>query len=113
ARDVRAAIEEVRAQAGVPSSGRRITGVTCLPHSISPALVRRDYVAYSEFARAKGIFRDIRILEGAGFVALDGASDLPVKTIAASVAEFIQERLHSEEIHPDSWATLVIEDPAK
>jgi multidrug efflux pump subunit AcrB len=106
---VRAAIDSLRAGA----RGSRVTVVYNFPPSISMASVGRPARLYLAQAVQDGVFRDARLLEGAEFVGVDGATDLDDAKILAHLERFVQERLRVSEFHPDAWLATVIRDPAE
>src|SRR5690348_1711503 len=59
-----------------------------------------------------GVFMDARLIEGAQFVGVDGATDYDDAAILAHVNRFVLERLRVSEFHPDAWPATVIRDPA-
>jgi multidrug efflux pump subunit AcrB len=109
AQALRRAIERVRAGA---SPGPRVTIVQSLPLSVPTALVRRPVALFAEAARLDRALRDVRIVEGMGFIALDGISDQDDAAVRQYVQRFVEERLRASEFHPDTWPAIVVRDPA-
>ncbi len=103
-------IERVRA--GVPASAGRVTILHGMPAAVPLDAVRRPIRLFSELAAAQGVMRDLKVIEGAGFIGVDGASDLDDARLQQFVRQFIDERLRAAELHPDSWPTVVIRNPA-
>src|SRR5262249_39472057 len=56
--------------------------------------------------------RDAKIVEGAGFVALDGEVDGGEPRWQTLIRAFLDEGLHASSFHPDVWSPVVIGDPA-
>jgi multidrug efflux pump subunit AcrB len=106
---VRAAIEQTRPAA----SGPRATVVYNFPPSISIASVSRPARLYLAQAVRDGVFRDARVVEGAEFIGVDGATDLDDAKIMTHLQQFVQERLRVSEFHPDAWRAAIIRDPAE
>jgi multidrug efflux pump subunit AcrB len=123
ARDVRRAIEEARRQAapgaaapgiaGERAAGERVAVVACVPQSISPRSLQRPIELLVRHATETGFARDVRPIQGSGFIGIDAAvvarDDYAV---LAFIDAWIEERLHSSEFHPDVWRPAVIRDPA-
>jgi multidrug efflux pump subunit AcrB len=106
---VRSAIEQVRSGA----SGPRASVVYNFPPSISIASVSRPARLYLAQAVQDGVFRDTRLVEGADFIGVDGATDLDDAKIMAHLQQFVQERLRISEFHPDAWRAAIIRNPAE
>jgi multidrug efflux pump subunit AcrB len=106
---LRKAIE--RARAG--TSGKRATLVYHFPSSVSTASLVRPARLYLAQAARDGVFRDARLVEGAQFIGVDGATDYDDAAILAHINRFVLERLRVSEFHPDAWPATVIRDPAE
>src|SRR5262249_12764669 len=61
--------------------------------------------------REIGYASDVRLIEGAGFVGLDGASAASEEELLGYMRRFLQERTQASEFDPDVWAPIVIRDP--
>ena len=109
-RAVRKAIEEVRA--GAQSTAEpRFTIVLNYPQSISSDLVRKGLDLFARFTRELGYARDIRLIDGSGFVGVDGASAESEEKLLGYMQQFFQERAQEAELDPDVWLPIVIRDP--
>ncbi|MGH9369127.1 MAG: efflux RND transporter permease subunit [Thermoanaerobaculia bacterium] len=110
ARDVRRAIEEARAglPAGPPA---RVTFVYCYPRSLSPEVVRRGFSLFVEWAAARGLVRDVRVLEGSGFAAADAQSQHEDAVLLSAARRFLSEEINAAELHPDGWRPAIVRDP--
>ncbi|MEW6207405.1 MAG: efflux RND transporter permease subunit [Acidobacteriota bacterium] len=106
---IRQAIERVRAQA--VESASRFTIVVNFPQSLGSRIVHPALEAFADFTREKGFARDIRLIEGAGFLGLDGASDEADVRLLSYMQQFVSERMQSSGLHPDTWEPAVIRDP--
>ncbi len=106
ARDVQRAIEKTRRGAS-----SRVSVVACVPHSISPRVLQQPIDLLVRDAAATGFARDVRGIVGPGFIGIDADVDHDDAEILAFIQGWIQERVHSSEIHPDVWAPAVIRDP--
>src|SRR5262249_24073584 len=107
---IQKAIEGTRAQA--TSGGEpRFTIVVNFPQSLSPMLPRRGLDQFARFTREIGYAADIRLIEAAGFVALDGASSKSEAELLGYIQRFLQERTQTSEFDPDVWPPIIIRDP--
>jgi Cation/multidrug efflux pump len=111
ARAVQKAIEAARAQAHPTGNEARFTIVVNFPQSISPQLLRRGLDLFARFTNEVGYARDVRLIEGAGFVGLDGASDASDEKLFGYMQQFLTERTQSSEFDPDTWQPVVIRNP--
>jgi len=106
---VKRAIEEVRRG----TTGPRLTIVLNFPYGVPLEMPRSSTVMLVGVAEAQGALRDVHLLQGAGYLAVDAATDLdPVQMLQLSQT-LISTRLHRSEVHPDMWPVVVIRDPAE
>jgi hypothetical protein len=68
---------------------------------------------FGQFLEQHGGGRDIRLIQGPGFVGVDAEGSADDATIQAYGDRFIRERLVASEFHPDTWAPVSIRDPAE
>jgi multidrug efflux pump subunit AcrB len=111
ANSVEAAIRTARNGKKQNGKGQRITVVDSFPQSISARAVLETVYLFQEQARADGIIRDSEVVQGNGFVLVDGVSEADDPSIQAFVQRFISERLKRSELHPDVWEPAIIRDP--
>jgi len=100
-------IEDIRAK----SSGPRFTIVAGFPENVNLDVVRPTAELLKLYLGEIGAARDLQVIEGRGFLGLDGTSDLDENTILTSVQQFIRERTQASDFHPDIWDAVVIRDP--
>lgn len=93
--------------------GQPTTVVTCFPQSISSQEVLESAHLFQEQAQKAGIIRDSEIVQGSGFVAVDGVSTAEDNSIRNFVQRFISEQLKRSELHPDSWQPAIVHDPSE
>jgi len=62
---------------------------------------------------SEGIGSDARVVEGAGFLAIDLATDADDGAILGRLRRFAEDRLRVGELHPDTWQTVVVRDLAQ
>jgi len=111
ANSVEAAIRKARDAKQQNGKGQRITVVDSFPQSISARAVLDSVSLFQEEARADGIIRDSEIIQGSGFILVDGVSEADDSSIQAFIQRFISERLKRSELHPDVWYPAIIRDP--
>src|SRR5439155_687594 len=57
--------------------------------------------------------KDIRILDGPGFVGIDGEAAVDDKTALDFLHAFLAERYGTMDMHPDAWEPFVVRDPSE
>ena len=113
ARAIRKAIEETRAAEGARAPQPRVSIVYAFPLSVSPTLVRDAFVSVMQAGRQNKYVSDPHFFEGSGFIGADVSSPLSDDELRAFGDRLVMEKLHSSEIHPDSWPAAFIHDPAE
>jgi multidrug efflux pump subunit AcrB len=93
-------------------AGQRVGIVYCFPQSVSADAVRRGFDRFAHFAEDDHVIRDIHFFEGVGFVGLDANSDYDEARLLAYGADYVRTQINRADVHPDSWAPVVIRDPA-
>src|ERR1700751_1746128 len=111
ANSVESAIRKTRDAKQQNRVGQQFTVLDSFPQSISARQVLDTVCLFQEQAQRAGIIRDSEILQGNGFIALDGVSDTDDRSIQAFIQQFISERLKRSELHPDVWEPVIIRDP--
>lgn len=107
---VQKAIERVRVRPRSTIAGSPFSLVVCFPQSISPALIRRHIQVAARFSEQE-FAHDVHVIEGPGFVGLDGVTREDDAGIQRYADHFMSEHLHRSEFHPDGWAPAIIRDP--
>ncbi|HQB30957.1 MAG TPA: efflux RND transporter permease subunit [Syntrophales bacterium] len=105
------AVRKARDLAGHRGDGRAVTLVFNFPISINTRIIRPTMEIFARFANQDGFLSDGRVLEGSGFIGLDGLTEKTDGELRAYGERFIRERLHASEFHPDSWPPVLIRDP--
>src|SRR5260370_7169295 len=62
-------------------------------------------------AEEEEILRTPQVISGSGFIAVDGVSSSDDASINRFVEAFFQKQLQRSDLHPDSWAPIIIRDP--
>jgi multidrug efflux pump subunit AcrB len=113
ARDLEKAIAGARRRAKTGPAIPRFTLVFGFPVSINPRLVHPPLEQMATFAEKAGLARDLRLIDGPGFLAVDGATEASDARIVAFLERFIRENLRASEIHPDVWEPVLIREPGE
>lgn len=110
ASEIQKAIENSRAKIA-ENKQARFTIVFNFPQSISYKMLRAPVEMFVQYLDEKNVAKDIRVINGAGFVGIDGASSETDEQILNHLSGFVLERLQAAEFHPDLWRSVVIRDP--
>src|SRR5271157_1247506 len=113
ANSVESAIRKTRDARKQNRVGQQVTVVASFPQSISPRAVLDTVYLFQEEARTDGIIRGSEIIQGSGFILVDGVSEADDSSIQAFIQRFISERLKRSELHPDTWEPAIIRDPGE
>jgi len=113
ARAIQKAIEETRARDRKNSPQPRISIVSGFPQSVSADLVRDSFDTLIRDAVQSGIIRDPHMFQGSGFMGVDCYSILSADALHQQGDQFVWQRLHRSELHPDAWPGVYISDPAE
>jgi multidrug efflux pump subunit AcrB len=109
AKDVRGAIEKVRpANAARP----RVSVIVCFPQTIDSTPIGRMADLAAEWLSSRRAASDVRMLDGAGFVGIDIATDASDAEILNQIRAFVNGRLQAGEFHADAWQPALVRDPA-
>src|SRR5499425_14781 len=104
ANSVESAIRKARDAKQQNGKGQLVTVVASFPQSISARQVLDTEYLFQQEARTGGIIRDSTIIQGSGFILVDGVSDADDSAIQAFIRRFMSEQLKRSELHPDIWA---------
>lgn len=107
AQAVQRAIEATRAQ--ITSNGvERMAIVYWFPPAVEQELAKRRFEAFVRLAQNEGVIHDPRLIEGSGFLGVDGISDYDDTKMYAYIQHYIKDHLRAAELHPDGWPPVVI-----
>ncbi|MBS1788220.1 MAG: efflux RND transporter permease subunit [Acidobacteria bacterium] len=109
--------QTVQASGQVPPKGattNRAALIICLPQSLvggnlEPVRKHRDL--FVEYLEKQNLLRDVRLMEGAGFIGVDGVFNGDDAAFGNAAGQFMREHLQASELHPDAWQPIVIRDP--
>src|SRR6201993_5381473 len=113
ANSVEAALRKARSSKQQNRTGRHVTIVDSFPQSISAREVLDTGYLFQQEAQSAGIIRDSQIVQGSGFIGLDGITEADDNAIRAFIQRFVSERLKRSELHPDAWELAIIRDPSE
>jgi multidrug efflux pump subunit AcrB len=113
AASIRKAIEHTRSQKSPRAPQPRVSILYCFPLSVAADLVRDSFEAAARVGQQSGVFKDPHVFEGPGYLGVDVSTTLDDQALRAFADDFVQERLHQSNIHPDSWQPAFIRDPAQ
>src|ERR1700724_4118923 len=103
ASSVEAALRKARSSKQQNRTGQHVTIVDSFPQSISTREVLDAGYLFQQEAQSAGIIRDSEIVQGSGFIGLDGISEVDDSAIRAFIKRFLSERVNEAELHPDPW----------
>ena len=110
ARSIEKAVGETRAAVAEKSGQPRVAALYCFPETVSPDSVRRGFDSFSQQAQRDQVFRNARVIARPGFLGIDGNSSKSDAEIQAYIEQFIRQRLHASELHPDAWGPILLRD---
>src|SRR6201981_91729 len=113
ANSVEVAIRKARESIRQNRTAQHVTIVDSFPQSISAREVLEAGYLFQQEAQSAGIIRDSEIVQGSGFIALDGISEADDSAIRAFIKRFLSDRLKRSELHPDAWELAIIRDPSE
>lgn len=111
ARSVRQAIEQLRATAPAATREGAATMVVCFPESISPRVPQRLRDMIMHAAAVQGVGRNLRPVDGAGFVGIDGVMPADDATVLGFLQRAIDQVAQRSDFHPDIWNPVLIRSP--
>jgi len=112
ARNIRAAVEEVRSSLHEGGEARRATFVIALPGSVNTDSLRNMFDLLFVSLVEDGVAEDARYIEGPSFVGLDvGLSGVSDEEFLAYTSAFSKQMLGFSGFHVDAWKPMLITDP--
>src|SRR6266404_2996745 len=112
ARGIQSAIQTARAAKKSKEQGAPITIVYSFPQSLSLSKTIQDAgQLFEEQTEQAGIVRAPQLIQGSGFIALDGVSTANDASIRNFLRTFFQTRLQRSDLHPDAWDPIIVRDP--
>src|SRR5712672_4669478 len=112
ARGIQSAIQAARAARKSKEPGAPVTIVYSFPQSLSLSKTILDAgQLFEEQAERAGIVRAPQLIQGSGFIALDGVSTANDASIRNFLWTFFQTKLQRSDLHPDAWDPIIVRDP--
>jgi multidrug efflux pump subunit AcrB len=112
ARAIQSAIHSSRAVKRYKKQDAPITIVYSFPQSLSSNKTILDAAQlFEQQAEQAGIIRAPQLIQGSGFIGVDGVSTGDDASIHGFIRTFFQNQLQRSELHPDAWEPIVIRDP--
>src|SRR5258705_8968146 len=112
ARVIQSAIQAARAAKKYKKQGAPITIVYSFPQSLSSNKTILDGAElFEQQAEQAGIIQAPQVIQGSGFIAVNGVSTRDDASIQGFIQDFFQKQLQRSELHPDAWEPIIIRDP--
>src|SRR5712672_3043515 len=112
ARGIQSTIQTARAARKSEEQGTPVTIVYSFPQSLSLSRTIKDAgQLFEEQAERAGILRAPQLIQGSGFIALDGVSTANDASIRNFLWTFFQTKLQRSDLHPDAWDPIIVRDP--
>lgn len=108
AKAVQRALEQARAPLYTNGTNERMAIIYWFPPSVEQDLAKRRFEAFVRLAQSEGVLRDPRLIEGSGFLGIDGISEYDDAKMHAYIQHYIRDHLRTAELHPDGWPPIVI-----
>src|SRR5262245_3332963 len=109
AQAIRNAIEAVRPK----EAAGQLAIMYCFPPIVDKRVFVLGVTQFAEYARRRNTARNIQILDGPGFVGIDGEAAVDEKTALEALHAFLEERYGTMDAHPDAWEPFVVRDPSE
>src|SRR5258708_5613696 len=109
ARDIQLAIQTVRAARKYKEQGAPVTIVYSFPRFLSSNKTILNAAQLFELqAGPAGIISGPQLIQGNGFIDVDGVSTADKASIHNFIRTFFQTQLQRAEMHPDAWEPIII-----
>jgi multidrug efflux pump subunit AcrB len=112
ARGIQSAIQNARTAKKSKEQGAPVTIVYSFPQSLSLSKTIQDAgQLFEDQAEQAGMLWAPQLIQGSGFIALDGVSTANNASIRNFLRTFFQTRLQRSDLHPDAWDPIIVRDP--
>src|SRR4029077_15205776 len=112
AQGIQSAIHTSRAAKKYKKQDAPITIVYSFPQSLSSNKTILDAAqTFEQQAEQAGIIRAPQLIQGSGFIGVDGVSTGDDASIRTFIQTFFRNQLQRSELHPDAWEPILIRDP--
>jgi multidrug efflux pump subunit AcrB len=110
---IQAAIRSARAIKRTAPPAKPVTVIYPFPESVSPRAVAGGAALFERQAIRAGVLSHTTLIQGTGFIGLDGTSNRDDSSIQAFIEQFFANQVQRSELHPDGWDPIIIHDPAE
>jgi multidrug efflux pump subunit AcrB len=111
-RAIESAIQTARTVKKSKEKGAPVTIVYSFPQSLSLNKTIQDAGRlFEQQAEQSGIMRASQLIQGSGFIAVDGVSAANDASIRNFLGTFFDTRMQRSDLHPDAWDPIIIRDP--
>jgi multidrug efflux pump subunit AcrB len=111
ARPISDKIKKFRAGRKVKEPDRPYTIVYCYPKNLDARLVQKTVGSFIIDATSGGFAHDIRLITGEGFLGIDLLTKASETEVETYLSNYMSRNLKAEEMNPDTWPPVVIQDP--
>jgi multidrug efflux pump subunit AcrB len=111
AQAMESAIKSIRAKRKYKDHNAPVAIAYSFPRSISPTTMLDAAQLFEQQADEEGVLHVPQVIQGSGFIAVDGVSDRDDASINHFVEAFFQKQLQQSDLHPDGWTPIIIRDP--
>src|SRR5882724_7717854 len=101
---IQAALRSARTDKKNVRSGTPVTVIYPFPESVSPRAIASAATLFEREARQAGVLNNATLLEGTGFIGVDGTSKRDDAAIQTFIQQFFANQLQRSELHPDAWS---------
>lgn len=91
-------------------TGAPVSLVLSYPLSLSQSSVREVTEDFLRYADERKVLNYARIVNGSGFIAVDGETQVDDRQIQGVLDDYISNRLQQSDIHPDVWLPIIVRD---
>jgi multidrug efflux pump subunit AcrB len=111
-RAIESAIQTARTVKKSKEKGAPVTIVYSFPQSLSlNKAIQHAGRLFEQQAEQSGIMRASQLIQGSGFIAVDGVSAANDASIRNFLGTFFDTRMQRSDLHPDAWDPIIIRDP--
>ncbi|MFZ5426479.1 MAG: efflux RND transporter permease subunit [Thermodesulfobacteriota bacterium] len=93
--------------------GPRLTLTLVVPPGVPQMQVERKLGLFEAHLASLPGVSDVRALAEPGMVAIDAATAMAPEAFHKLAVDFAYDRMRHSELHPDIWAPIVVDDPAR
>src|SRR5712672_1707445 len=110
---IQAAVRSARATKKISPPEKPVTVIYPFPESISPRGIASAATLFQRQAIEAGLLSKTTLIQGTGFIGLDGTSSRDDTSIQIFIQQFFTNQIQRSELHPDAWTPIIVHDPAE